>query len=101
MHGNNKSIDELTTAVKHGVAGMIRGGAIRLAVRRSGGDVVVEVENAFDPEIEPAARLGMGLAHVRRRLEVIYGERARFQAGASEGVYRVELRFPCEKVTAG
>jgi two-component system, LytTR family, sensor histidine kinase AlgZ len=83
-------------AVKHGIAGMIEGGAIRLAVSRSGGDVVVEVENAFDPDTEPAARLGLGLAHVRRRLEVRYGERARFEAGPRDGIYHVQLRFPCE-----
>ena len=52
-------------AVKHGVAGMIEGGAIRLAVSRFDGDVVVEVENAFDADVEPTARLGLGLAHVR------------------------------------
>jgi sensor histidine kinase YesM len=86
-------------AVKHGVAAMIEGGVIRLAVSRADGDVVVEVENAFDPEIEPSARLGLGLAHVRRRLEVRYGERARFEAGGRDGVYRVELRFPCEEAS--
>src|SRR5260370_25897984 len=35
-------------AVKHGVAGMIEGGAIRLAGSRSDGDVGGEGENAFD-----------------------------------------------------
>jgi len=83
-------------AVKHGVAGMIDGGTVRLAVSRAGDEVVIEVENAFDEDSEPAARLGIGLTHVRRRLEVRYGERARISAGAKDGVYRVELRFPCE-----
>jgi hypothetical protein len=87
-------------AVKHGVAGMVEGGTIRLAVSRSENDVVVEVENAFDPDIEPPARLGIGLVHVRRRLEVRYGGRARFAAGGHDGLYRVELRFPCESPIA-
>jgi two-component system, LytTR family, sensor histidine kinase AlgZ len=87
-------------AVKHGVAGMIEGGTIRLAVSRSANEVVVEVENAFDPDVEPPARLGIGLVHVRRRLEVRYGERASFAAGAADGLYRVELRFPCESPIA-
>jgi LytS/YehU family sensor histidine kinase len=87
-------------AVKHGVAGMIEGGTVRLAVSRSGNEVVVEVENAFDPESEPPARMGIGLAHVRRRLEVRYGDRAHFEAGGRDGVYRVELRFPCESPMA-
>jgi two-component system, LytTR family, sensor histidine kinase AlgZ len=83
-------------AVKHGVAGLIEGGDIALTVRRAGTDVIVEIENAFDSDSEPPARLGLGVAHVRRRLDVRYGERARFTAGAHDGIYRVELRFPCE-----
>jgi LytS/YehU family sensor histidine kinase len=90
----------MENAVKHGVAGMIDGGTVRLAVSRAGDMVVIEVENAFDEDSEPAARLGIGLAHVRRRLEVRYGERARFSAAAKDGVYRVELRFPCESPMA-
>jgi two-component system sensor histidine kinase AlgZ len=83
-------------AVKHGVAGMIEGGTIRLAVSRGESEVVIEVENAYDPDAGAPVRLGIGLAQVRRRLEVRYGERARFEAGGRDGIYRVELRFPCE-----
>ena len=42
----------------------------------------------------------MGLPHVRRRLELRYGDSASLEAGAREGVYRVELRFPCESSIA-
>jgi LytS/YehU family sensor histidine kinase len=56
----------------------------------------VAVENAFDPDAAPPNRLGMGLRQVRRRLELRYGGAASMQAGARDGVYRVELRFPCE-----
>ena len=38
-------------AVKHGVAGLVEGGAIRLAVEQSGGAVSITVENGFDPEM--------------------------------------------------
>jgi LytS/YehU family sensor histidine kinase len=81
-------------AVKHGVASLVEGGVIRLAVSRRGNDVHIEIENAYDPEA-PAERLGVGLAHVRRRLQVRYGVEATFHAGAAEGVYRVDLSFPC------
>jgi hypothetical protein len=87
-------------AVKHGVAGMVEGGAIRLAVRRLGSDVSITVENAFDPDMPPPRNLGLGLAHVRRRLQLRYGEEAAFDAGAADGVYRVVLRFPCESPMA-
>jgi two-component system sensor histidine kinase AlgZ len=87
-------------AVKHGIAGLVEGGAIRLSVDRLGADVRVAVENGFDPDAPPPNRLGMGLPHVRRRLELRYGDTASLEAGGREGVYRVELRFPCESSIA-
>jgi two-component sensor histidine kinase len=87
----------MENAVKHGIAGMVDGGEIRLSVRNREGEVAVTVENAFDPDAAPPTRLGIGLTHVRRRLEVRYGEAAHFEAASSgPGQYRVELRFPCE-----
>jgi hypothetical protein len=87
-------------AVKHGVAGMLEGAAIRLAVRRLGADVAITVENGFDPDMPPPRKLGLGLAQVRRRLQLRYGDEAAFDAGAADGVYRVVLRFPCESPMA-
>lgn len=83
-------------AVKHGVAGLVEGGAIRLVANRIGAGVSIEIENAFDPESAAAARDGMGLAHVRRRLAMRYGDEAVFSAGADGAVYRVALRLPCD-----
>ena len=87
-------------AVKHGVAGMLEGSAIRLAVQRSGAAVSITLENGFDPEMPAPRNLGMGLEHVRRRLQVRYGEEASFDAGVFGSVYRVVLRFPCESPMA-
>jgi hypothetical protein len=87
-------------AVKHGIAGLVEGGAIRLSVERLGATVRVAVENGFDPDAPPPNRLGMGLPQVRRRLELRYGGAASMEAGGRAGVYRVELRFPCESPIA-
>lgn len=83
-------------AVKHGVAGLVEGGAIRLSASRAGVGVTIEIENAFDPESTLAPRDGLGLAHVRRRLAMRYGDDAFFSARADGAVYRVSLRLPCE-----
>ena len=87
-------------AVKHGIAGLVDGGAIRLTVARTGEGVRVAVENGFDPDAPPPSRLGMGLPQVRRRLELRYGAAASLTASGRDGVYRVELRFPCESPIA-
>jgi two-component sensor histidine kinase len=101
-------------AVKHGIAGLVDGGTIRLAVRRNTGAVTITVENGFDPEMPAPSKSGMGLKHVRRRLQVRYGDDAEMDAGPvqgplsppaaedepGEGVYRVVLRMPCESPMA-
>jgi len=87
-------------AVKHGIAGLVEGGPIRLTARRRGADVAITLENAFDPEAYQPGKAGIGLAHVRRRLQVRYGDAADFAAGPAGAVYRVELRFPCESPMA-
>jgi len=90
----------IENAVKHGIAGLLEGGTIRIAACREGALVSIVIENAFDPETPAPARMGIGLAHVRRRLCVRYGDRAALEAGPSDGLYRVVLRFPCESPMA-
>ena len=87
-------------AVKHGIAGLLEGGAIRLQAERTAGEVAITLENAFDAESGTEEGAGVGLENVRRRLRVRYGQRAYFAAGARDGTYRVELRLPCESPMA-
>lgn len=87
-------------AVKHGIAGLVQGGSIRLSVQRLDAWVRVALENEFDSNAAPPNRLGVGLPHVRRRLELRYGGAASMNAAGCDGVYRVELRFPCESPIA-
>ena len=87
-------------AVKHGIAGMVEGGAISLTATRTDGGVSILLENPFDPEMPPSRSSGMGQAHVRRRLAVRYGDGATFEAAGNEGVYRALLRLPCESPIA-
>ena len=87
-------------AVKHGIASLLEGGEVRLSVSPGEEQVLLTIENAFDPDAPAPARLGVGLTHVRRRLEVTYGSRARLDAVAQHGAYRIELRFPCEQMKA-
>src|ERR1019366_9004944 len=70
-------------AVKHGIAGLVEGGPIRLAARRRGASVAITLENAFDPEASAPGKMGIGLSHVRRRLQIRYGDDAEFEAGPS------------------
>jgi two-component system sensor histidine kinase AlgZ len=86
-------------AVKHGVAGLVAGGWVRLATRRDGDRLRVTVENNYDPEAPRRKGGGHGLTIVEQRLASYYGDDASLRAhldAAADGqpVYRVELRLP-------
>ena len=87
-------------AVKHGIANLAEGGEVRLAAKCAASEVSITLENALDEDTPAKQGLGMGLAQVRRRLEVRYGARATFYADRTGETYRVVLRFPCESPMA-
>jgi hypothetical protein len=87
-------------AVKHGIAGLVEGGAIRLQARRQQGGVCITIENPFDPDAPAPRKTSLGLAHVRRRLQVCYGQAAVFEPSSREGLYRVVLLLPCDSPMA-
>jgi hypothetical protein len=87
-------------AVKHGIAGLVEGGQVRLRAKCQESEVSITLENAVDADSPARHGLGMGQAHVRRRLEVRYGGRASFHAANVGDLYRVVLRFPCESPIA-
>jgi two-component system, LytTR family, sensor histidine kinase AlgZ len=82
-------------AVKHGVAGLVEGGVIRIAARREAGEVEIAIENEFDADTPPRRGTRVGLENVRRRVLARYGSAARFEASAVNGVYRVVVRVSC------
>lgn len=83
-------------AVKHGIAGLVEGGVIRIAAHPDGDAVRIAIENEFDPETPAARGAGVGLANVRRRIEARYGSAGRFEAAALGTFYRVVLRVPVQ-----
>jgi two-component system sensor histidine kinase AlgZ len=85
-------------AVTHGIAHMLSGGTVSVTASRLGGRVQVRVENPCDPDRPRRAGPGVGLANVRARLLTLHGHDARFAAGETDGIYRVEITLP---VTTG
>ena len=81
-------------AVKHGVAGRVEGGTIRLAARRHGDALVVEVHNPVDEDAPGRPGAGMGLENVRRRLEAFGARAARLDAVRGDGEFTVTLVLP-------
>ena len=85
-------------AVKHGVAPRMGTGFVRLSITADADVISVTVSNSeeFDTKALTHARSdgGIGLANVRRRLELCYGEESRFKAQAENGVTNVGFFLP-------
>jgi len=82
-------------AVKHGIAGLVDGGTIRLAARCQDGYLHLRIENEFDPESPAASRHGLGLRNVRDRLRAVYENTARLDTTATADHFVAEMELPC------
>ena len=82
-------------AVKHGIAGLVDGGTIRLEAHCGDGLLTVKISNDFDPDAPAASRHGLGLRNVRDRLRALYENRARVDTTSADHHFVVELELPC------
>jgi two-component system sensor histidine kinase AlgZ len=82
-------------AVKHGIAGLVEGGAIRLEARCTKGRLQVEIANEFDPDAPAAGKSGLGLQNVRGRLKALYEGQARLDTEASDHRFVARVDLPC------
>ena len=82
-------------AVKHGIAGLVDGGTIRLQAQCLDGRLHVRIENEFDPEAPAARRHGLGLQNVRNRLRALYENQALVDTEMADHRFAVDVDLPC------
>src|SRR5881275_2530459 len=81
-------------AVVHGLAGHEGAVTIRVEARVEGEELTLRVLNTVAPG-KLGGRVGVGLANVRERLTVQFGERAGFDAGpGADGLWVAQIRMP-------
>src|SRR2546430_4323383 len=81
-------------AVVHGLAGHEGAVSIRVEARVEGEELTLRVINTVAPG-KLGGRVGVGLANVRERLTVQFGERAGFDAGpGADGLWVAQIRMP-------
>jgi signal transduction histidine kinase len=79
-------------AVKHAVAPTSRPVLVRIAARREGRDVILSVSDNGGGR--PVAGTGVGLANTRRRIEMLYGARARLETMPHDTGFLAVIRLP-------
>ena len=82
-------------AIKHAVAPTSRPIVIRLGARREGDEAIISVSDNGGG-IGTTAGTGVGLANTRRRLEVVYGEKARLETIAHDSGFVAIIRIPVQ-----
>ena len=83
-------------AVKHGVAGLVDGGSIRVRAWTQANSLMISVENDFDPEAPATRAGGLGLRNVREQLENRYGNQARLDTAPADRIFRAVVSLPVE-----
>jgi hypothetical protein len=84
-------------AIRHGIAPLIDGGAVRLDVHREGQAIEILLENPIDPDgqVTQQKGAGLGLDNVKSRLARLFPGQANVNVSREEGRFQVRLRFPC------
>jgi len=93
----------IENSIKHGLEPRIEGGTITLRSRLQGDCLLVEVEDdgvgivSKPPSLLPRSGAGIGMKNVQERLEVLYGNRARFTVTSRPGRGTlVSIELPAE-----
>ncbi len=84
-------------AIRHGVARSLESGEIALSARREGDEIHIDVSNTCAAAEADEAMAGsrMTLPNCRRRLALMYGGAARFDAGFVDGnLFRASIILP-------
>ena len=82
-------------AVKHGIAGLVEGGSIRLKAECADEFLRVSVENEFDPDAPAARKSGLGLVNIKGRLQARYEDQARLNTSVAGNCFTVDVILPC------
>jgi two-component system, LytTR family, sensor histidine kinase AlgZ len=82
-------------AVKHGIAGLVEGGTIRIQSALRDGQLRITVENLFDDQSSPSSQSGLGLRNLRMRLETRFGAAARLATRTEGNRFIVDMTVPC------
>ncbi|MEO8336558.1 MAG: histidine kinase [bacterium] len=82
-------------AARHGIGQLANGGTITVSARVVEKMLSITIENSAPAKADARHEPGIGLANVRERLEVIYGNRQQFSTTAGpDGGFRVDIRLP-------
>jgi signal transduction histidine kinase len=87
----------LENALKHGIAHLLTPGRVVLASRATASRLTLEVSNTCDSARPSGSGAGIGLANIRGRLRLLYGDVAYMTAREEGDRFTVEIVLPIEE----
>ncbi|RYY30024.1 MAG: sensor histidine kinase [Chitinophagaceae bacterium] len=83
----------IENSFKHGVRNSIAKAEIRACLEVTDKYINFRIENPVSPD-RLSSKGGIGLKNVRRRLDLIYGQKYKLETGQEEGRYKAFLQLP-------
>lgn len=83
-------------AVHHGVSRITEGGAVVIEASADSGTLTLEVTNPVPAHALPSEGLGLATINIANRLSLIYGDRARLDAGLQGRTFVARLTLPAQ-----
>ena len=87
-------------AITHGIARTPEGGEIRIRAARRTNEIAIDISNTCDPAIrgiDDAEGMRLAIPNCRQRLNLMYGSRARFEAGYdARNLFRASIILPAD-----
>jgi len=84
----------LENAIKHGLYGMTGEVPISVQISEKSGNLIINIQNPFDPQAGQAKGSGFGLEAVNRRLQLLFGRSDLLKIQQSTNTFSVELTIP-------
>jgi LytS/YehU family sensor histidine kinase len=85
-------------AITHSISRTPAGGEIQLRAWHAADDIVIDISNSCSPEVaghDPAEGMRLAIPNCRRRLALMYGSQARFEAGfLTRNLFRASIILP-------
>lgn len=87
----------IENAIYHGIEPLAEAGEVGVRVARSGGELLIEVDNPVPPDAVPHAGNRIALDNIRERLRLFFDLEARLESSRTEGRHRVTIRLPIRR----
>ncbi|WP_176256662.1 sensor histidine kinase [Derxia lacustris] len=84
----------LENAVHHGIEPAEQPGQVRVRITGVGRELIIVVENTYDPVIRRRPGNRLALANIRERLSLLYDLEARLRIGGDGKLWRVSITLP-------